>query len=366
MLQLVAFAVALAAALLLIIRSPFGLVVVALLLASRFALFEYSVMARNYGISMLLLFLLAIFYERYRARGPWLGSLLFLLANCNVHSALLAGSFLVFWFFDILGGAAEARPRALRTFFLNAAIATLGVALCAATVYPTFNDAAQIDRPEGVTAMLLGVAAFLPAASFSDLLMLSMAHYASVVLLPMSMLLLGSTLGLIQRPAALLAALVALIGFSFFSALIYPSDYRHQALWLVFLTSLYWIAGRRDGQERSRLSSAPTARTRAIATVGYALFAVLLVVQVGAAFSKVIPIAFNIAPESRSRDLGLLVARSPQLKEAIMVGDPDYLVESLPYLYFESHLSFARAPIRRDRQIHAQCPAAIEPRGCAR
>ena len=35
-------------------------------------------MARNYGISMLLLFLLATFYERHRERGFLIGALLFL------------------------------------------------------------------------------------------------------------------------------------------------------------------------------------------------------------------------------------------------------------------------------------------------
>ena len=93
-------------------------------------------MARNYGISMLLLFLLATFYERHRNRGFLIGALLFLLANCNAHSVLLVGAFLLFWLVDIANDDGVRRSRALRTFLLNSAIAALGVAICLLTIPP--------------------------------------------------------------------------------------------------------------------------------------------------------------------------------------------------------------------------------------
>jgi hypothetical protein len=45
-------------------------------------------MARNYGIGMLILFALAIAYQRWRGRGVALGALLFLLANTNVIATI--------------------------------------------------------------------------------------------------------------------------------------------------------------------------------------------------------------------------------------------------------------------------------------
>ncbi len=99
-LPIVAFVVAALSFWLLVFRSQFSLLLIALILASNFALYEYSVMARNYGISMLILFMIAICYKKYRYRGVMLGILLFLLANCNVHSVILVCSFLMFWFFD--------------------------------------------------------------------------------------------------------------------------------------------------------------------------------------------------------------------------------------------------------------------------
>jgi hypothetical protein len=90
----IAFVVAVAAALLLVLKSPFPWPMIGLILLGHFFLFEYSVMARNYGIAMLVLFAVATYYPAYRSRGIVLGVLLFLLANCNVFSAILAGAFL--------------------------------------------------------------------------------------------------------------------------------------------------------------------------------------------------------------------------------------------------------------------------------
>src|SRR6476646_1440224 len=135
-LPFISISIAAAAALLLVLRSPFRWWMVALLLMSSFLVFEYSVMARNYGISVLLLFLLANYYPHYRNRGIVLGILLFLLANTNAHSVLLAGAFLLYWLLDILLEDGFRSKNSLRTFLVNAAIGAAGVAVCFATIYP--------------------------------------------------------------------------------------------------------------------------------------------------------------------------------------------------------------------------------------
>jgi hypothetical protein len=151
-LGLVAFAVAAAAAWLIVWRSPFPRPLIGLILASHFFIYEFAVMARNYGIGMLILFVLAIAYPKCRGRGVALGALLFLLANCNVIATILAGAFLIFWFVEILEETGPRWSPAMTHFALNAAIAAAGAALCFATVYPTFNDAAVAAHPAGVGA----------------------------------------------------------------------------------------------------------------------------------------------------------------------------------------------------------------------
>jgi hypothetical protein len=322
-LQVVSLMVASAAILLLVIRSPFSLPVIALLLAGRFSIFEYSVIARNYGISMLLLFLLAIFYDRHRDRGVLLGVLLFLLANCNAHSVLLVGSFLLFWLVDILSGAKDvARSDLVNTFLVNAALATLGISVCLLTIYP-----AVTDWPDGVPYRSLIKAIFLPAASMALIPdFISQANsYAILSTTPrfnwvlMSLFLFGSTVGLIRRPAALMAAVVALIGLSMFFLIVYPAFYRHSALWLAFLISMYWIVG-------SRNSNAPAYSARAmsvispVSTIGSILFLLLVALQVPGGLTSIANAVGYGPPFSRSRDFGNLVTSRPELRDSVIIS----------------------------------------------
>ena len=343
-LLLISLLVAFAAMLLLVLRSPFSLLTLALLLSSRFAVYEYSVMARNYGIGMLLLFLLAAAYPRHRHRGLLLGALLFLLANTNSHSVLLVGAFLIFWLLDLLWYSSSPCRQVLSNYALNAAIAVFGIILCAVTVLPTINDSGSIGRPHGIAFLLhLIKSLVLPAQSFSNLLIFgslqqvighfSLSHqpYLKLFKVLMSALLYGSTLGLVRRPAALLATWTALIGFTLFFNVLYPGLYRHEALWLIFLVTMYWIAGRDGQQNASSLSQRGRPVIRAIQTSGYAMFVILLTLQSYDGLRAVVPLMLHVAPEGRARDLGQLISGTPQLRDAVIVADPDYELEALPY-----------------------------------
>jgi hypothetical protein len=330
---IVALIVAAAAVLLLLLKSPFSTPVLALLLLTHFAVFEYAVMARNYGISMLLLFLLATFYQNHRTRGVLLGALLFLLANTNVHSVLLVGAFLLFWLIDLATDQTIARPHALKLFIINAVIAMLGVVACALTVYPPIQDAAMATGPAALTARHLLEDIFSPASQFGNIVLplaamdrLSAWGMPDVPLL-MTVILVGSTLGLLRRPAALLASLAALVVFSLFFSLVYPGTYRHYALWLVFLVSMYWIAG---GKGTAQQSATPRG-VRTLSTGGVMLFLALMMLQIPYGGRELARAAGFAPPLGRSRDFAALVAKHPELHDAIIMADPDYLVEPLPY-----------------------------------
>jgi hypothetical protein len=326
-------------AILLLLRSPFSVVLIALLLFSRFALFEYSVMARNYGISMLLMFLFATLYDRHRDRGIVLGIVLFLLANSNAHSALIAGAFLCFWMFDIAGDKNIQRSWALKVILLNGAIVTLGAVICALTIYPTYNDAAVVDKPDGTWGTLLLKGIFLPAERFHELLIPQQAFEklsrwtAGKIKFPdglMSLLMLGSTLGLVRRPAAFFAALLGLIGFSVFFSLVYAGQYRHDALWLVFLISMYWIVGAGTPRE-SNIPERFKAYIHPVSIAGYISLALLVLLQVPQGLAQFSMALDRERPNSRSYDLSLLVKSQPELHDAMIIADPDYLIEALPY-----------------------------------
>jgi hypothetical protein len=337
-LGLVAFAVAAAAAWLLVWRSPFPRPLIGLILASHFFIYEFSVMARNYGIGMLILFALAIAYPKCRRRGVALGTLLFLLANCNVIATILAGAFLIFWFVEILEETGPRWSPAMANFALNAAIAAAGAALCFATVYPTFNDAAVAAHPAGIGARDILAAIANPAPAFERLLgrqvapTYLVAPWTPILVALGGPLLIGVTFGLIERKGALLACLASLAGLSAFFLLVYPGDYRHEATWLTFVIAMYWICWKPNQSAREQAAPHKNARDfTLVRRVGFAFLLVLLGVQATLGLADLAFATIVGTPESRSRDFAELVSRRPELKDAILIGDPDYMLEPMHY-----------------------------------
>jgi hypothetical protein len=366
-LQLMAIVVAAVAMLILVLRAPFSLLFLALLLFTRFSMYEYSVMARNYGISMLLLFLFAVFYERHRNRGCLLGVLLFLLANCNLQSVLLVGGLVLFWFVDICGEAAD-RLRNIRMFLYNFALAALGVVICFITIFPTFNDLGVMNLTITFKTLIKGI--FLPSLQFMDSCRLPGAERleGAIPLLgkPLtileSLILFGSTLGLIRRTGAFLAALTTLVGLSLFFVVIYhgPGPYRHEALWLVFLICLYWLAAPRNAQKE------PVSPVRLkpfvgwLSTAGTLLFVLLMLLQLPYGVHKIIGIvtAPAAALDNRNHNVGSILAGHPDLKQAVVIADPDYLLETLPY--YVSNPTYLMREQRYGRVVYFTRKAKLE------
>ena len=335
-LPILAFLIASTSFLLLVSKSPFNLLLIALILMSNFALYEYSVMARNYGISMLILFIIAINYEKYRHSGIVLGLLLFLLVNCNVHSVFLACSFLMFWFFDNISKQNINRDKFLKIFPLNTFIVAIGIAICLATIYPPFNDAAMLHGSNDFTFKSLFRTILFPGYSMHSLIPEFLNDRYKLFA---TVLLYGSTLILIKRPSALIATIVALIIFICFFKYVYPGSYRHQALWLLFLISMYWISLDDKKQDLHKISIYPgyTWDTNNVQKVGVIFITILLLYQVLIGPVKIFARQLNLPntlgnlPQSRSYELAKLIESKPELREAIIIADPDYLLEPLHY-----------------------------------
>jgi hypothetical protein len=126
--------------------------------------------------------------------------------------------------------------------------------------------------------------------------------------------------------------LASLVGLSAFFALIYPGDYRHQATWLAFVIAMYWICWKPTRPVRERAAPQTNGRSFALARgVGFAFFLVLIGVQATLGVADLAFAAIVGTPESRSRDFADLVSRRPELKDAILIGDPDYMLEPMHY-----------------------------------
>ncbi|MEG3123595.1 hypothetical protein [Sphingomonas sp. GB1N7] len=324
------------AAAMLVMRSPFSPLRIASILFGAFFVFEYTVMARNYGISMLLLFVIADRYTKHRDSGVMLGLLLFLLCNTNVHSAFLAAALLLFWAIELLSEDGWSWTPRVTTFAVNAGIAAVGAALCAITIYPPVNDAAVNVHPGGVGPTDIVHALLLPAQAFPDM-MPYFFNGQSWMAPVLALALIGAPFGLIRSPGAFLSSFAVIAVFQAFFYVVYPGGYRHQSLYLVYLIVMYWlVALGRGGQWRSQ-----TATLAMPEKIGRVLFALLLVLQLISTVAY-LKASINNLPESRSRDLAAVLHIHGLDRRAILIANADPILESMPY-YTTNRLYFVRS-----------------------
>ena len=292
-------------------RAPFRPIVIAAVLFGGWMAFEYTVMARNYGISMLLMFVIADRYAR-RRDGVWsMGALLFLLCNTNVPSVILAGGFLLFRLVEIVAEQGWRPSPALGRWCGTAAICLAGAVACFLTVYPPFNEAAVSPLADHLS----------PAAVVTEVVAAALDN--AVIL---ALLVVAGPLSLVRRPAGFVAGAVVLPLFLLFFLFVYPGSYRHQALYLCFLVALHWMAAAGRGGWWRGGGSASVDR---VARIAAALFAALLLVQWMPTASLLVQVAEGRV-ESQTSSLAQLLARPP-LRHAIVMSIPEVQVEPLRY-----------------------------------
>ena len=320
----VAAAIGIAGAALFTFRGPFRIGFVAIVLFGGFGLFEFVVMARNYGISMLVLFAIPLVYDKGRERGVLLGVLLLMLCNTNVQAIFFAGGILLFWLVEIVCAHGLRPNRAWRGWAVAAALTLVGVVLCAVTVYPPFNDAAVSPRSQALSVGLIVKSMLSVAAPFGDL-MPDMLKWIPGIAVLLGLLMLGSVLALIRTPAGFLAGVVVLVALLLFFQLVYPGSYRHQALFLVFLMTIHWLVAQGHGGRWPGDGSA----FGLLEKLGRGAFVILLALQLLTSYGILAGTAKGV-PFGRAADLAALI-HARGLDDATVMADPDVMVEALPY-----------------------------------
>ncbi|HEY2336483.1 MAG TPA: hypothetical protein VGI18_03870 [Burkholderiales bacterium] len=334
-LPIVSVLIAAAAVALMLAKGPFPLWAKALFIFGLPA-YEYSVMARNYGISMLLLFAFTALYPS-RARHPLvLGVLLALLSNTNVHSAMFVGLLLGIWLRDEwTAGHLDPRSREWKMFCAAALLACAGVGTALWTSWPAGESLAMRGvtlAPGSVWRAAIALAVD-PAHRFRELFP-SIVFFPSV--LPYALagpLLILALLGLAARPILAVAGCLALGALSIFFTVVYPGDYRHQGLFVVFLVALYWLAASQstsfEGRWKQRLFVAGL----------YAGLPLFLACIVATTAAKVDDDWAN--PVSAGREFGEFLRSRPPYRTAVLLSEPDFLMESMPY-YVDNPIYMAR------------------------
>jgi len=259
-----------------------------------------------------------------------------------VLATLFAAALLGMWLIEILAEEGLRAHRKYRVWALNAAIAALGAALCFMTVYPPVNDAASVQHEGGITLARVAEALASPDTTFLTLMPFQLfgAQFAGVLLV---LLLVGSLVGLVRAPAAMLAGLAGMLMYGLLHNLVYPGSFRHQGLFLMFLVALYWIAAGGNGGSWPLRMKPKEDLLRAASRMGGAAFQLLLAVQLLHSAAN-LSAAVHGVPYSRAKEVGALLEREG-LSDAVVLADSDPALEAL------AHYSRAQLFIVRDQRF---------------
>ena len=331
-LPILSILIAAAAVIIFLRNAPFPIWFKPIFVLSAIPAYEYSVIARNYGISMLFMFAYAVAYTSPRRSAVWSGLILFLLSQTNIIANLIIPFYLFIWLADCWTARKRSwAPRDPSRGFIIVALGGLaGMATAFVTVYPTAHDLMLQPLPDA-TGILRGAgsAILLPGRFYCGFSVLELSglcstegQFAEAVT---SGLLYVVVAGLAIRVPLMLSALGSLWATTFFFRFVYPGGYRHQDIWVVFLITLYWFAfaSRRDSIERPPASL----KARLFSISFYGVIPIALVLHTGLR-----QIYLEMTGElSKSRAIGNLLQTSPDLQNAIVLAEPEQLAEAIPY-----------------------------------
>ncbi len=222
---------------------PFDLLTKILFIFSYYMIYEYAVIARSYGMSVLLLFTLTALYGR-RLQYPLPFALLAaLLANTNTHSMFPAGAMGLILVYDIMktGGYKALLGRNNLAAIL---VLTAGLLFAVYSVIPPadswkpglFNEFAYLAPADAIAH------AFVPACGDNPAITLFTRHWSELIFFAVFFLLCIIFLGRSGR--ALFFILTAFAGLSYILIFKHSGYLRHYGLILIWLMAALWMVNK--------------------------------------------------------------------------------------------------------------------------
>lgn len=296
-------------------RAPFASWLKLLFLFTFLPLYEYSVMARNYGISMLLFFLIAWVYPQRKEKVFLFAVLLIILAHTNIHSAILAVFLTVYWLQEVF-----LQEMQNSKYYFAVPLIAAGLALAILTVLPDENSIVLPGPPLQLEKALAALWENVqhPGTHY-DVIFYGMPLWVR------DLLLVFLVIGLAVRPVAALVLAGGLVALGTFFSIGYAGVLRHQGIVFIFIIILYWIVlqDQTTGAERYRVLQ-PVCKG-----VVYFILPAVFLIHIAGSFQK---IHRDLTQEmSSSKGFGTFIAANPSYHEAIIIGEPDMRLESLPY-----------------------------------
>jgi hypothetical protein len=330
-------------------RSPLPWWLAGLFTFSFFPLYQYSVVSRGYALEMLVLFACCAVVPHRRTHPLALGVGLALLANTEAFGAVMAVALAVALFVD----AVVTAPRALRLTVGRAAAAgglvfAAGLVLAVAIAYPDAGHRGTAVRGLDVGALAGGI-----GRALAD----PIAHSTRLAVVPLPSLWVWALLAyLLPTPALLCFTALSLVGIeAIFNLAHGPGASWHIGNVVLVLVATLWLHA--ADTFATRPLGARVARVRrGLGSILVAGVAVVFAEHAWRAADRIL--ADRRHPYSSNRHLAQVLRGDPTLANAVVMGEPDPPLWSVPY-YSDHRIYLAREDAFRSWGIFAP-PRRVE------
>ena len=333
---------------------------------SFFPLYQYSVISRGYSLEMLLLFAFCALHPHRGRRPLAIALLLGALANTEAFGLIMAVAAGAMLAVESVASGSWRRLRSDRRVQGAVVVFVCALMLATAVAFPDAGHRGTGVRQLDLSSVAVGVGrAILQPAG----------HVGSLAIVPLpSLWVWGYFLYLSRRPPVLCFAAIALVGIEVLFNLVHgPGAAWHLGNSVLVIVAAMWL----DASATGPIATAPRTLGRARMWLGWVLTAGVAIMLIGQVRLAVQHLDLERRYEySSNRALAALLAHDPTLTGAVVMGEPDLPLWSLPY-YADNRIYLARedayrawgmfAPPRRvDYDLGALLAAARRVRGeCA-
>ena len=335
--------IALGSMILFFFYSPFKYWQKILFAFSFFPILEYSVLTRNYGISMLLLFSYAALYCNRKGNYFGLAIILALLANTNLHCFVLSAILVFIWVWeDILSNLKKFKLKENYNLILALLVAIAGISFSLYVFYPNSETkVVSAHLPELSNLAYLVIDSILSLGNRFSAIFPLVPIWASIILTWIFIA------GLLIRPLYAIAFLASALFFQLFFTIYYWGFPRHQGLLFMFWISLCWIILDKElvNYQNSHHKQFKMYSRRLFNIIFIYIFPFVLGLQVIQGVND--SISEHTMVRSSSKDFGEFLGTQPGYDDAILIGEPDYNLESVPY-YVNNRIYIPREHVFRD------------------
>ncbi len=319
-------------------KAPFARLQKLLFMGGVLPLYVYPIVNRDYGLSMLFIFLFCVFYDKRFTHFVTLGVILFLLANVVAYSTVMVLAILGALSLEFVFSAESRRQWMKRPWdtAIGFGLIVGGIAFSVITLTPDYTMIVVRPPVTFSTAVVSAIkAVVMPERAYPTLFGFESGVFMKLMTWTFVIYLWRRNINMFLIVAG------SLFGLAMLFHLVWPTTaLRHQgAFYLLFIIAMWLDNIPRPGGDRPFAFKPLEALRQLVSRHKNSAFTFILFLQVCAAYPE---IKRDLREDySASRKLGEFLKNDPALKDAVVVPEPDTFGEAFSY-YADNPVFFPR------------------------